>query len=609
MALRYYYANTATTVLDITARCRLYRTSVKSSAEEGESSLSTLIIDDPDGDLVILPFRRIYIKETTAPVGSQVVYNGYVSNRDIRRGPYRVGAGREWVVQLSDPNWLIGLRIVVGSDGNRPAEDDYTRIRWLLTTTEANTFNGSLTYVSSTATRISMDAVDYRGQSVTSILDDCAQASGKNWWVVYFESLGQYGLWYDFADSTVYSSTLWLSNTLTDIDSATSFPISEENTTLERSPSRLVSGVYLPYDGGWVYRQDTAVGAQYIYRDVAAPSVNVKTETKAVARALRYLGDNDTEEDVIRTEVVLPAASVNGIMHGMRVQLKASHLPDYETVRWLRVLNRTVTETSEEHLTVALELSPVAVAPEIEQYYTSDSSLFDCINSSWPSQPSANLGIAFIAARDGGVGNDANYALTAVAVGNTAGAGVCDDTLDIAGTEWTFVRSISTSNGVGQTSVAAMDWRNMVVGEPQTVRWRDSGALPLGRPRVHYVEVSGLSGAPTVVASAATGLFGGDPGSVFTSPNIVTTGAGYIFAGFDYRCTGPSDGSSASFTMAARSPAVDLTQGFCSANFGGYSWFGYLHVDSAGTYNIVLDRSTAPRASHGHGWIMGFWPQ
>ena len=102
--------------------------------------------------------------------------------------------------------------------------------------------------------------------------------------------------------------------------------------------------------------------------------------------------------------------------------------------------------------------------------------------------------------------------------------------------------------------------------------------------------------------------FGGDPGPTFTSPNIVATGAGFIYAGWIYRCTGPSDGSSSSFTVTATAPAVDLTQGFCADYFGGYSWLGYLKVSGAGTYNIVLNRSAAPRASYGHGWIMGFWP-
>jgi hypothetical protein len=361
--LQYFYDDESG-VVDISLRCRLYRTQVKSSAEEGEASISTLIIDDPDGDLIIDPFRQIYIVETAAPSGEQVVYRGYVSDREIRRGPYRIGAGREWVVQLSDPNWLIGLRIVVGSDANRPAETDLQRVQWLLTTTEANTFNGDDTYVNTTATTFDMDAADYRGQNVSSILDDCAQASGKNWWVVYFEAIGQYGLWYDFPSSVSYVSPLTLANTLADVDNTTTFAISEENTVLERSPSRLVSGVYLPYDGGYVYVQNPVVGSNTIFRDASAPSVNVKTSTKATARANRYLADNDSETDVIRTEVLLPEAQVNDIMQGQRLLISATHLPGYETPTWMRALNRTVTETSEEFLTVGLELSPIVVPTE-----------------------------------------------------------------------------------------------------------------------------------------------------------------------------------------------------------------------------------------------------
>ncbi len=360
--LRYYYANAAGSATEITDRCRLYRTSVRSDAEEASTPISTLIIDDPNGDLDIIAFRRIYIVQTGAPTGRQVVYNGYVADRTVARGPYRNGVGRQWSVTLTDPNWFIGLRVVLGADANRPAETDVARVTWVLTTTEANTFNGSSQWVSS-ATPVAMDAVDYRGQTVSQILDDCSQASGKNRWVPYFENIGKYGLWYDFASSSNYASAISLSNDLSEVNSSTVFAISED-TQLQRSPSRLVSGVYMPFAAAsnqtpYVYVQSTAIGTQYVFRDMSAPGSNVKTRTKALARANRYLADNATEDDVIHTKIIVPAAQVNDLKHGMRTSFKATHLPTYNTATPVRVLNQTVTEISEEFFELEMDLTPL----------------------------------------------------------------------------------------------------------------------------------------------------------------------------------------------------------------------------------------------------------
>lgn len=197
--------------------------SITQNAEEGSVGMSQLIVDDPSGNLTMRGHRRVYYVETAAPSGEQVIGNGYVGTKEISRGDWNVGPlARTFNVNLADANTLISRRLVVGSDGNRPAETDVKRVQWLLTTTEANEFNGSSTYINTTG-GVAMDAVDYRGQSVEAILSDCSQASGKNWWVIYEESLGEFSLWYDFDSSTAYSSAIRLSNDEEDIDDSTTF--------------------------------------------------------------------------------------------------------------------------------------------------------------------------------------------------------------------------------------------------------------------------------------------------------------------------------------------------------------------------------------------------
>lgn len=350
------------------------------NAEEGSVGMSSLVVDDPSGNLVLNGHRRIYFVETAAPTGQQVIGNTYVGKKAVSRGDWRVGPlARTYSVILADANTLISRRIVVGSDGSRPAETDVQRVQWLMTTTEANEFNGSTTYIS-TDSPISMDAVDYRGQSVENILNDCSQASGKNYWVIYEESLGEFSLWYDWDYSATYSSIIRLSNDEADIDDTTTFAYFP-SATLTQDPERVYSGTYLPFDGGWVYEQQVSTGNRFVFRDVSYPSFNVKSETKARARAVRYNADSASEDDVVSLSFVVPAGNVNSLMHGHRIEVKGTHWGftggnDYTSFTWMRALNRTVTQIGPNHYRIDAELSAIRpgtcpnVTPTPTGYYS-----------------------------------------------------------------------------------------------------------------------------------------------------------------------------------------------------------------------------------------------
>jgi hypothetical protein len=127
-----------------------------------------------------------------------------------------------------------------------------------------------------------------------------------------------------------------------------------------------------------------------------------------------------------------------------------------------------------------------------------------------------------------------------------------------------------------------------------------------GRTRGHIVEITGIAAAPT---DSDTSSNQSTSGSSFVSPAVTASGPGYVFGGMSYSAPGPGDGSSSPFTMAPQVGAVTLTAGYAIGSLAPYSWFGYLRVESAGSYSITLSRSAVPRnPTSGYGWVIGFWP-
>lgn len=376
MTLRYWVRETTGgNLLEVTGRVRNYILDVTAKAEEGSVAISSIVIDDPLGDLVILPHKIFAIEETEAETSTnRFVYVGYTGTRTISRGPYLTGPGRIWTVELVDINSVLSRRVMTGGGNSRPAENDNTRVQWVENTSEGSLIDDDR-YLSS-SNPVAMDAVDYTGQESLAVYSDCSQASGKNFFVTYFGDVGTdpwgfFSLWYDFDASTEYQSTLRLTNDLADVDGVTTFHIGREVSEQSLDPSRLYSGVYLRYDGGAVYDEDsntyTVNGAR---RDFVAPSLNVKSNAKATARAGRYLADLATEDVRFTLTTTLPRAKVNGIREGMAVQVKMVHSYQFDDAYyWMRVLSRRVVELSEQSdgsaYELTLELSGGGVVPPV----------------------------------------------------------------------------------------------------------------------------------------------------------------------------------------------------------------------------------------------------
>lgn len=338
-----------------------------SHAEEGAVALSSVSLDDPAGTLDLTGWARWDVYELSAASNDRIIWSGYAADRTVRRGGYRTGSGRVWDVNLADANTVLGLRVLTDDAAERPAETDVDRVTWL-TTTAAFAVIGDTTYVS-TANPVDMDAADYRGQYVTDILRDCSVQSGKNWFVYNAEPDPRLGLFYDVAASSNFSSSLRLTNDATAVDEITTFYVKADDAEVNIDPSRVYSGVVIPYDGGMIHAEDSDTRAAFVWRDAVMPAHNVTSAETATARGERILRDVATEQQRLRLTTILPADGINDLRAGHRIRVKFSWMPDLTDWTYARVLTRTIRQLSDDEYEVTIEASIPPPEPVAQAVY------------------------------------------------------------------------------------------------------------------------------------------------------------------------------------------------------------------------------------------------
>lgn len=371
MTARHFLLNSAGTYTEVTERVRYGpgegSLDVTEYAEEGSVPISTVVLDDPDGDLSVGAHHRYYVIDDDI-AGDAVIFNAYTAERKVVRGPSeRVEASRRWIISCPDSNSVLRRRVMHGADAVRPAETDVARMQALMASHEAGVID-DLTYLS-TDNPVDMDAVDYTGQFLYDAVKDCSEASGKNFWVRYFSVTGQLGIFYDLPTSTAYSSTLKLTNVLSEVNGTTVFHIDPE-AELVMSPDMAYSGGLMPFDGDYVYGQKDTTVTRFggTRRDAILPAQNVKSKAKAKARLQRMLEDMATETHRVTTSYEVDSSRVNLLLPGMRVQYKATHHLGYEDYVWGRCLRRTVSQLSPERYKVKVELSFAVPTPTSSAY-------------------------------------------------------------------------------------------------------------------------------------------------------------------------------------------------------------------------------------------------
>jgi hypothetical protein len=460
MTLFVYYESALTPIsvpfsVDVSSAVRLGSiTGISQEAESGAVGAGSIILDDPNSDIGffadgIRGLKSWRMIETAAPVGSQLLFIGYVGSRTYRRNfseSLILGVNREIDVELFDINAFLSFRVFAPtaldptSDFVRPAETDLQRIAALLTTVDflSDTLF-DIGYIPTTG-GVAMDANDYTGSRPVDVLNDCAQASGRNFFIIYSEALTKPVLWYDSPStdgtSTIpYDSPLSLTNVASEANAnatillnafpgdttvtlawsvvagATTF-IVDEGAEETLDPSRVISAEYLTYTGGVSYQTLPGTASNFAWRDGQPLTSSVKTSTKADALANRYLADNATEDSRITLSVQLPSSAVTLLNAGMRVQVHLTHCPSVASgMTWCRVLQRTIRM---DHLTndwywLDLELSPPTVTPPVQNfllaYYagSGDGSPIDASSHPW-TQVWANNNIGATSVIGGGAG-------------------------------------------------------------------------------------------------------------------------------------------------------------------------------------------------------------
>ena len=238
------------------------------SCELGAAAISSLRIDDPTGTAghsgdAIVGLKQLSVTESAAPSGNRRVWEGYIADRTYYRGEssspsLRTGAARIIDMSLVDLNTFLSFRVFLPTDVDatsdfvRPAETDVARVTALLAVDfiSSTLFDNGLV---SSSGPVNMDEVDYTGQRPVDVLNDCAQQSGKNFFVYYDESAGEFSLFYDFNKSPVYPASVsgtTVSNVLADVNLSgglMSGPVWAPflDAVLTRDPSRISAGVLI----------------------------------------------------------------------------------------------------------------------------------------------------------------------------------------------------------------------------------------------------------------------------------------------------------------------------------------------------------------------------
>lgn len=147
------------------------------------------------------------------------------------------------------------------------------------------------------------------------------------------------------------SSSLRLSNDPADIDNVTTwgYDAGPNAASLEQDPAKLFSGCHFEYSGGHVYVENPATRTSYFNlerfgRDTRASDMNCTTAADANRLVDKFLARAAFEAATLRNLKIhkLPAALVNSVRQGQRIQVKMAHAPGLTGWTWMSIAHRTV---------------------------------------------------------------------------------------------------------------------------------------------------------------------------------------------------------------------------------------------------------------------------
>jgi len=333
--------------------------SLTECANRGEVGTGGFDVIDGISALDIPAMKALQFNEPLAGASNQRVFTGFTHDRTETALPDSALTAKVWAVEAVDLNILASDYVLTDAEGaDRPAETDYVRVAWLLTTA-LNSVGGVGVGVVPNANTVTMEATDYRGRKAADLLAECSEATQKLWFI-YDYGAGR-KLYYDLATGTSLSSSVFISDVAGEPDGATVFAV--QSVQVKRSPDRIYSKVHYTYNEGTVTVSDAGVAAAYRQREAAVLDASVTDVTLATTKANALLAGSSTEiVEIEGLEIVCSAAHVNDIRPGQRVQIKLTR-HNIDAYAYYRVVRRTVQPMQNTtHYLVALGLADNVLA-------------------------------------------------------------------------------------------------------------------------------------------------------------------------------------------------------------------------------------------------------
>lgn len=329
-------------------------------ALRGEVGVGGITFDDPASALTIDAWKTVTVDEALASASGVRVFTGFTGIRNLGRGGSQVvSTDRQWDVDCADLNVLLGDRIFTSTNADRDSETDFVRVTWLISSGKITdlTYGDCVAGVLPNTNTAVLDAADYRGKTPLDVLNDCAEASGKNFFLYY--TGGNLSLYYDLSTGTSLTSSQRISNDASDQNGTTWYPVGNWRRTLD--PTNVFSDIEAefgqdPFTGRVIVSNGTTGSNFKIRQKGVRVDNNTADGTTIVANQFLDAASAETET-ISGLGVQVTAAFVNEFQAGQRIQVKlnGAGLPAFV---YRRITRRTVQpfgDSNDEYL-VALEL-------------------------------------------------------------------------------------------------------------------------------------------------------------------------------------------------------------------------------------------------------------
>lgn len=305
---------------ELAGATRLGNFSFSSAAHKGEVGDGGFDFDNPTSAANIVGLKSFTAEEDDSTPA--LFFSGFIADRGIGRGPFRVDSDSQWQTAVVDINSYLDDIVLRADDANRPAETDVARITWLLG-------SGALAVADTyfiTSSPVDMDPADYRGRHARDVLDECGEASGNNYFL-RDDGSGPFLSYYDSTGSTD-PATGSISSVASEVDNTTTFaPAWGDVPALQRDPSRVYSGVQVQFaDGQSAFVENATTLSTFRRRETSVFDSAATTIEGATTIANQFLEAAATEEDTIECPLILPSDKLGLYKQGQKVNTNFPHL-------------------------------------------------------------------------------------------------------------------------------------------------------------------------------------------------------------------------------------------------------------------------------------------